>query len=67
MIVEVTGAFPWNAGSWMRPARLRRLPDLPPEHEYRFVGRDLVLVDILGSVVVDVLCDSVPTFETPSS
>jgi hypothetical protein len=43
---------------------LRRLPELPPELEYRFVGRDLVLVDILTSVVVDVLRDAVPTIET---
>jgi hypothetical protein len=48
----------------MCPAMLRRLPELPPELEYRFVGRDLVLVDILTSVVVDVLRDAVPTIET---
>ena len=48
----------------MCPAMLRRLPELPPELEYRFVGRDLVLVDILGNVVVDVLRDAVPTIET---
>ena len=56
--------FSWNAGSWMCPAMLRRLPELPPELEYRFVGRDLVLIDIPGSVVVDVLRDAVPTIET---
>jgi hypothetical protein len=38
--------------------------ELPPELEYRFVCPDLVLVDILLSVVVDVLCDAVPTIET---
>jgi hypothetical protein len=40
------------------------LPELPPELEYRFVCPDLVLVDILGSVVEDVLRDAVPTIET---
>ena len=26
---------------------LRRLPELPPELEYRFISQDLVLIDIL--------------------
>lgn len=49
----------------MWAAMLRRLPEFPPELEYRFVCPDLVLmVDILPSVVDDVLCVAVPTIET---
>jgi hypothetical protein len=33
---------------------------LPAELEYRFVGRDLVLVDSHAGLVVDVLPDALP-------
>lgn len=39
---------------------LRALPDLPPELEYRFADRDLMLVDVRANVVVDVLRNAVP-------
>jgi len=56
----VNEAFPWNAGAMMWPSMLWSLPELPPELEYHFVGRDLVLVDTLGGIVVDVLRDALP-------
>ena len=59
-VVQVNEAFPWNAGAVMWPSMLWSLPELPPELEYRFVGRDLVLVDALGGIVVDVLRDALP-------
>jgi len=31
------------------------LPALPPELQYRMVGRDLVLVDVHASLIVDIL------------
>lgn len=34
---------------------LQQLPELPPELEYRIVGRDLVLRDVKGNVVVDIM------------
>ena len=43
------------------PALLRKLPDLPPELEYRIVGRSLLLRDVKANLVVDILRDVVPT------
>jgi hypothetical protein len=44
------------------PARLLRvLPDLPPELEYRIVGRNLLLRDVKANIVVDFIRDVVPT------
>jgi hypothetical protein len=37
------------------PKLLRLLPELPPELEYRIVGRDLVLRDVEGNVIVDIM------------
>ena len=44
------------------PAKLlRALPDLPPELEYRIVGRSLLLRDVKANIVVDFVRDAVPT------
>jgi hypothetical protein len=51
-----------RAGTWdyrWAPI-LRALPELPPELEYQFVGRHLVLVDRRANLVVDVLRYAVP-------
>jgi hypothetical protein len=37
------------------PKLLKALPELPPELEYRIVGRDLVLLDVKGNVIVDIM------------
>ena len=42
------------------PALLAALPALPEELEYRFVGWDLVLVDVHADLVVDILKDALP-------
>ena len=42
-------------------ALLRKLPDLPPELEYRIVGRSLLLRDVKANLIVDILRDVVPT------
>jgi hypothetical protein len=39
---------------------VRNLPALPPELEYRFVGRQLVLIDLSAHLVVDVLRNALP-------
>jgi hypothetical protein len=57
---EVNEPYPWSIGSSMWPAFLRALPPLPPELEYRFAERDLVLIDIHANLVVDVLQDALP-------
>lgn len=42
------------------PALLRVLPELPDVLEYRIVGRDLILLDTKGNVIVDVLRNVFP-------
>ena len=46
------------------PALLSKLPDLPPELEYRIVGRSLILRDVKANLIVDILRDVVPTIPT---
>ena len=42
------------------PALLATLPPLPDELEYRFVGWDLVLVDVHADLILDILRDALP-------
>ena len=42
------------------PNLLKKLPELPPELEYRIVGRDLMLRDVKGNVVVDIMRNVFP-------
>jgi hypothetical protein len=42
------------------PALLQKLPDLPPELEYRIVGRHLILRDVKANLIVDALYDVMP-------
>jgi hypothetical protein len=59
--LKVNGRFPWeHVGAAMWPALLQVLPVLPRELEYRFVDRDLVLVDIHADLVVDILKEALP-------
>jgi len=37
-----------------------KLPELPPELAYRFVGRDLVLKDIKAGLTVDLISKAIP-------
>ena len=55
----VNTRFPWARGAAMWPCVLLALPSLPEELQYRFVGRDLVLVDVHANLVVDILRDAV--------
>jgi hypothetical protein len=54
----VNGPFPWSSGNAIWPSVLAALPELPEELEYRFVGGDLVLIDIPADLVVDILGDA---------
>jgi hypothetical protein len=57
----VNGLYPPGASfSTMPPRLLQRLPALPASIDYRFVGRDLVLVDTTASLVIDYLPNAVP-------
>ena len=63
----VAEPVPWNAGPVMWPSMLAGLPELPGELEYRFLGRDLLIIDVLANLVVDVLHDALPEPESSSS
>jgi hypothetical protein len=55
----VNGRFPWKRGAAMWPCVLNALPRLPHELQYRFIGRDLVLLDTHAELIVDILRDAV--------
>ena len=42
------------------PSLLSSLPRLPREVEYRFVNRDLILLDVSANLIVDFIRDVVP-------
>jgi hypothetical protein len=54
-------SFPADREDWPLAAVVDRLPELPIELEYRFDGRDLVLLDVEADMVVDVLEDALPS------
>ena len=56
----VNGNFSWALANVMPPCVLRALPELPIELQYRFVGVDLVLIDLHANLVVDILRDALP-------
>lgn len=54
--VDVNTVYPTVLPLATFPANLlKKLPELPPELEYRIVGRDLVLRDVKGNVIVDIV------------
>ncbi len=59
----VAGSPPWNFGHVTWPSIVWRLPLLPEELEYRFVGRNLVLFDVHANLVVDILENAGPSGE----
>ena len=62
MKVDINTVYPTTLPlATFPPALLRKLPDLPPELEYRIVGRSLILRDVKANLIVDVLRDVVPT------
>jgi hypothetical protein len=62
--LEVNDAFPWMAQPGIPPDILATLTPLPPGLEYRFVYRDLVLVDVGANLVVDILENALPLTPT---
>lgn len=62
MKVDINTVYPTSIALATFPAGLlRKLPDLPPELEYRLVGRSLILRDVKANLIVDILRDVVPT------
>lgn len=62
--LRVNGEFPWRSATAMFPAILEALPPLPPELQYRIIGRDLFLIDVHASLIVDILPRALATTET---
>jgi hypothetical protein len=42
------------------PTLMLKLPELPPELAYRFVGRDLALKDVKAGLIVDLIPNAIP-------
>ena len=62
MKVDINTVYPTTLPlATFPPALLRKLPDLPPELEYRLVGHSLILRDVKANLIVDILRDVVPT------
>jgi hypothetical protein len=62
MKVDVNTVYPTTLPlETFPPVLLRKLPDLPPELEYRIVARNLILRDVKANLIVDILRDVVPT------
>lgn len=62
MKVDVNTVYPTTLALATFPAGLlRKLPDLPPELEYRLVGHSLILRDVKANLIVDILRDVVAT------
>jgi len=61
MVLAVNGSYPDKAPrSSVPPGLLLKLPQLPKELEYRFLGRHLILLDSMANLIVDYLLDVVP-------
>jgi hypothetical protein len=60
VLPAVNGRFDWALPSFMVPCVLWMLPELPDELEYRFVARDLVLIDVHANLVADILRGALP-------
>ena len=62
MKVDINTVYPTTLPlATFPPALLGKLPDLPPELEYRIVGRSLILRDVKANLIVDILRDVVAT------
>ena len=65
IVVRVNAVYPLDAPrSTVPPSVLLTLPPRPPSLHYRFVGRDLILVDSVAQLVVDLLPAAAPDLST---
>lgn len=61
VILRINAAYPEGAArSTIPPSLLLVLPPLPESLHYRFVGRDLILVDDVAQIIVDFLLAATP-------
>jgi hypothetical protein len=62
MKVDINTVYPTTIPlATFPPMLLRKLPDLPPELEYRLVAHSLILRDVQANLIVDILRDVVST------
>jgi hypothetical protein len=62
----VNDAYPANVPlQTTPPTLLANLPRLPPEVDYRLVGRDLVLRDAKANLIVDFIANAIPGGSVP--
>jgi hypothetical protein len=54
-VPTVNGTLDWFATGGTPPSIIKALPDLPGELQYRFVGLDLILLDVDANLIVDIL------------
>jgi hypothetical protein len=60
-VIKVNAIYPKNAPlSTVPPSLLMKLPKLPKEIEYRFVGRTLILRDTESNLIIDYMKEAVP-------
>jgi hypothetical protein len=60
-VIKVNAIYPKNAPlSTVPPTLLLRLPKLPEDIEYRFVGRTLVLRDRESNLIIDYMKEAAP-------
>lgn len=60
-VLRVNDVFPDDIPLTTTPPTLMlKLPELPPELAYRFVGRDLTLKDIKTGLIVDLIPKAIP-------
>lgn len=63
--VGINEPYPWAFGSAVPPMLIDALPALPVELQYRFIGRDLLLIDVEADLVVDTLPQALPLGRPP--
>jgi hypothetical protein len=60
--LTVNGSFDWRYGEMLPAAVTDVLPELPWPLQYRLLCRDLVLLDVDASLIVDVLPDALSDY-----
>lgn len=61
LTLTVNGRYPDNVPiSTMPPDVLQKLPKMPEEFEYRFVGRHLVILDVHAHLIADFVTNAIP-------
>lgn len=62
--LEINQEYPQTSAMQSTPPTLlSNLPKLPPDLEYRIVGRGLILLDTKANLIVDLLPDALPISE----